>query len=205
MYTPAQAAVVTGLSLRAVRKATENRLVPARTLRIGKNRRCFLSEEALVCLHLESVGLSLFPPATRRKLFAEILRNPNQRIFRPASSVTVDLQSSRRTVSMALRELRKAESMVTENPDVLSGTPVFRGTRVPVHQIALEFEYGATIDEVMESYPSVSREQAALATAYARAHPRTGRPSRQPWHGTHPVKTIHITIPGFGMGRKKSV
>ena len=46
------------------------------------------------------------------------------------------------------------------DPEILGGTPVFCGTRVPV-EILLEFiEAGETIDEFLDGFPSVSREQA---------------------------------------------
>ncbi len=45
------------------------------------------------------------------------------------------------------------------DPEILGGTPVFYGTRVPV-EILLEFiEAGDTIDEFLDGFPSVSREQ----------------------------------------------
>jgi len=53
-----------------------------------------------------------------------------------------------------------AGGLVSSNPEVLGGTPVFRGTRVPA---ATLFEYladGLSIDYFLESFPSVSREQA---------------------------------------------
>ena len=44
-------------------------------------------------------------------------------------------------------------------PDVMGGTPVFCGTRVPVQALLDYLEAGETIDEFLASFPSVSREQ----------------------------------------------
>ena len=45
------------------------------------------------------------------------------------------------------------------SPDVMSGTPVFTGTRVPVQSLIDYLEAGESIDEFLEGFPSVSREQ----------------------------------------------
>jgi uncharacterized protein (DUF433 family) len=203
MFTPSQAAVITGLSLKSAQKAIDNRPVPATTARQAKTTRRLLSEEALVCLHLEAGGLSVFPAATRKRLFAEILRNPEKRSGQPAPIVTVDLRPSRQAMAKAVRQLKKSESLVIENPEVLSGAPVFKGTRVPVHQIALELEQGSTVEEVLQAYPTVSREQAEAAAIYARANPRTGRPPVQPWRGSRPVKVMRYVVSGLRAGARK--
>jgi uncharacterized protein (DUF433 family) len=49
--------------------------------------------------------------------------------------------------------------LITSIPDVLGGTPVFRGTRVPVQTLIEYLEGGETIDEFLEGFPTVTREQ----------------------------------------------
>jgi uncharacterized protein (DUF433 family) len=78
--------------------------------------------------------------------------------------------------------------MVTSNPEILNGTPVFRGTRVPVHVVAQAVESGMPVAEILEHYPSLTEEQVKLSTEYARAHPRRGRPPVQPWSEKDVVK-----------------
>jgi len=48
---------------------------------------------------------------------------------------------------------------VTSSPDVLGGTPVFAGTRVPVQTLVEYLEGGETIDDFLEGFPTVRREQ----------------------------------------------
>ena len=58
--------------------------------------------------------------------------------------------------------------VVHSDPTILSGTPVFVGTRVPVQSL---FDYlggGETLDEFLRQFPSVSREQAVAAIDLAR-------------------------------------
>lgn len=49
--------------------------------------------------------------------------------------------------------------VITISPDIQSGEPVFAGTRVPVKNLFDYLKGGDTIDEFLEGFPSVSREQ----------------------------------------------
>ena len=51
------------------------------------------------------------------------------------------------------------KQIVQTDPDVLGGTPVFVGTRVPVDALVDFLEGGDTIEDFLENYPGVSREQ----------------------------------------------
>ena len=52
------------------------------------------------------------------------------------------------------------EKLVDRNPNILGGTPVFAGTRVPVRILMEHLEAGDRLDEFLEDYPTVSRSQA---------------------------------------------
>ncbi len=49
--------------------------------------------------------------------------------------------------------------VININPEILGGTPVFRGTRVPVEILFDHLESGITIDAFLDDYPTVSKEQ----------------------------------------------
>ena len=51
------------------------------------------------------------------------------------------------------------EPIVTSSPDILGGTPVFAGTRVPVHTLIEYLSAGDSIDEFLDGFPTVTREQ----------------------------------------------
>jgi uncharacterized protein (DUF433 family) len=51
------------------------------------------------------------------------------------------------------------KEIIHSNPEVLSGTPVFTGTRVPVRSLFDHLEAGETIDDFLEGFPSVRRDQ----------------------------------------------
>ena len=66
-----------------------------------------------------------------------------------------------------------SQPLLTSSPDVLGGTPVFRGTRVPVQTLIEYLEAGQTIDDFLDGFPTVTREQviAFLKEAKARMLP----------------------------------
>jgi uncharacterized protein (DUF433 family) len=59
-----------------------------------------------------------------------------------------------------------ATQLVTCDPDILGGTPVFAGTRVPVETLVDYLGEGDTLDSFLDDFPTVTREQAqAVLTA----------------------------------------
>ena len=49
--------------------------------------------------------------------------------------------------------------IISTSPDIMSGTPVFAGTRVPIQSLIDCLEAGESIDDFLEGFPTVSREQ----------------------------------------------
>jgi uncharacterized protein (DUF433 family) len=70
-------------------------------------------------------------------------------------------------------------AVVHSDPEILGGTPVFVGTRVPAKTLFDYLEAGDSLDEFLNDFPSVTREQAVAALETARemteAHARTAR------------------------------
>src|SRR6266851_7599401 len=54
-------------------------------------------------------------------------------------------------------------AVIVKNPDILGGTPVFRGTRVPIQALFDYLEGGDTLEDFLEGFPTVSREAAVAA------------------------------------------
>jgi uncharacterized protein (DUF433 family) len=57
----------------------------------------------------------------------------------------------------------RTESVVHSDPDILGGTPVFVGTRVPVQTLFDYVSNGDTIEDFLEGFPTVTRDQATAA------------------------------------------
>lgn len=59
--------------------------------------------------------------------------------------------------------MSSTDSVIVRNPNILGGTPVFRGTRVPLQLLFDSLERGHTLEQFLEGYPTVSREMAVAA------------------------------------------
>jgi uncharacterized protein (DUF433 family) len=72
-------------------------------------------------------------------------------------------------MSVVIEEHEITSLPVTVDPEILSGTSVFRGTRVPVDALLSNLEAGVSIDEFLENFPTVSREQVLEVIKFSRA------------------------------------
>jgi len=64
-------------------------------------------------------------------------------------------------------------SIVTRDPEIMSGEPVFTGTRVPIKALTDYLEGGDTLDTFLDHFPSVTREQAIAFLEAAREYMST--------------------------------
>jgi uncharacterized protein (DUF433 family) len=62
----------------------------------------------------------------------------------------------------------RVDQILRSDPDILGGTPIFVGTRVPVQSLFDYLEGGETLDEFLRQFPSVKRDQAIAALDLAR-------------------------------------
>jgi uncharacterized protein (DUF433 family) len=69
---------------------------------------------------------------------------------------------------MVVSSSMERESVITSDPEILGGTPCFRGTRVPVDSLIDYLEAGDTLDEFLDNFPSVSRDAAIAALEEAK-------------------------------------
>ena len=78
------------------------------------------------------------------------------------------------------RKTMMIDSIITCDDEILSGTPVFKSTRVPIKNLIDYLEAGDSLDEFLDDFPSVSRDQAIqtlelakeilVTQAYANSH-----------------------------------
>jgi uncharacterized protein (DUF433 family) len=64
----------------------------------------------------------------------------------------------------------KQSSVVRSDPDILGGTPIFVGTRVPLQALIDYIEGGQSLKEFLDDFPTVTREIAGAAIEQAKAH-----------------------------------
>jgi uncharacterized protein (DUF433 family) len=61
------------------------------------------------------------------------------------------------------------QDVIVKDPQVLGGTPVFRGTRVPFQALLDYLEGGQTLDEFLDDFPTVTRTNAVAVLEHAKA------------------------------------
>ena len=65
--------------------------------------------------------------------------------------------------------MRPVSEIITRDPDILGGTPVFRGTRVPFQTLLDYLEGGQTLAEFLDDFPTVTRNAAISALEHAKS------------------------------------
>jgi uncharacterized protein (DUF433 family) len=56
--------------------------------------------------------------------------------------------------------MKAIKNIINIDPEILGGQPVFKGTRVPIETLFLHLEKGISLDEFLDDFPTVTREQA---------------------------------------------
>jgi uncharacterized protein (DUF433 family) len=69
--------------------------------------------------------------------------------------------------------MKQTEPVIHSDPEIMGGTPVFVGTRVPLATLLDYLEAGQPLSEFLEDFPTVSREQAVAALEQVRTAERT--------------------------------
>ena len=181
--TTTEAAVVAGVSVDDVNRTIDRRILPERlygttTVRTLKRDACLW-----IAFWFETSDW-LTPNARQRVILEGSSRCPSWPELRSCKlqesrTIEVGIRDLWDEVDGRFKELQTAQQMVEENPEILSGTPVIRGTRIPVYDVANLIEEKTPMDELKELYPRLSEEQFRLASLYAKARPLRGRPKRR--------------------------
>jgi uncharacterized protein (DUF433 family) len=173
LMTANEAASVTGVPLRQVHRIIDAGLLGAAVKRRDKTR--LLAPKALVGLKLAHETADLLTLQGRRAVVATSIRRPRQAMIR-TDPIVVDTRPAARAVRAGLDQLSKARAVVSSSPDVLGGTPVFKGTRIPVHDVADMLANGDRPATIIKAFPQLDADRVQLAAIYALAYPVRGRP-----------------------------
>ena len=196
LFTPAEAAALTRLPLKAVNNAIDKKTIVARvTRKRGVKSARLVGEPALVYLSLERGLVGDTTPSFRRKLFKAIATALAEGAKSVAvGALTLDLRPSWQEVVQRIKDLRRAERLAGADAEVLGGVPVFRGTRIPIHMIAEFLSNGETAETLRKGYPRLTDEMIRLAPIYAGAHPLRGRPRKRPWRGRPNGRVVRVRL-----------
>src|ERR1700735_1718712 len=181
--TTTEAPVVAGVSVDDVNRAIDRKILPENlywtaTVRTLKRDACLW-----IAFWFETSEW-LTPDARQRVILEGSSQCPSWAELRTCKlqesrMIKVGIQDIWDEVNARFMELQNAQQMVIEDPEILSGTPVIRGTRIPVYDVASLVDERAPMEEIKEMYPRLSEEQFRLASVYAKARPLRGRPKRR--------------------------
>lgn len=96
-----------------------------------------------------------------------------------AVTLSLDLSSVSRELRYRYRLYRRPHALVESNPEIASGQPVFRGTRIPVAVVVEQLRSGVSRTELETDFPQLNRQALDYAQIQARLPKPPGRP-RQP-------------------------
>jgi len=181
--TTNEAAIAAGVPVAKINRMIDKRILPRRLYKTSQNR----TVRKVACLWIafyfetEEVLTSAARVKAMRGALAHNLSwtELRQCKFEESRTVQVLLSSIWEDVDRRLSELKDAQQMVDEDPEILRGTPVIGGTRIPVHDVASLVDAGTPVQEILEIYPRLTPSKIGLASIYARANPQRGRPRRR--------------------------
>ena len=196
-YTPSQVSAVTGLPLTAVHKAIEYNLIRPKRIRSGRAAQRLLSRSQVLYLRMEAKGINTLPLSMRRQVARANERDSgiDAIVLSEGSAILFQVKPARKEVNDGLRRLAEAMSMAESDSEIMRGAPVYRGTRITVQSIADMLSQGATVADILEGYPSLTREKVELAPMYVKAFPRRGRPAIRPWAKRKPRRISRQRLP----------
>jgi uncharacterized protein (DUF433 family) len=178
--TPAEAAVVSGVSMRDVHRVIDEHILPE-SLYDVREARSFRSD-ACVFIAFYFEAANRLTSEERQRAIALASRhssgNNSTKIIHDGF-LTIDFAPFWTSVDKRLRRLNAARAQVSSDDQILSGTPVISGTRVPVYDVAASVAAGYSIERILSSYPSLNPEQVELAALFAEANPQRGRPKQR--------------------------
>jgi len=188
-FTAAEAAFVLREPVRAVKKALDAGPVrPVLLRRAGAPVRAIEWRDLFYLYAVRALRDELTPKA-RTEFYEALQQAPVER------GDEVRFGRFRISVSDLVKEVERRTTDLTALADKVEfqvdGEPMLKGTSTEVYRIAALLEGGAPIEQVLEDYPSLSRNQVETARAYAEAYPKAGRP--------YPRTSVKRALQGAGL------
>jgi len=90
-----------------------------------------------------------------------------RRILFGVAASELECAGGSREMSFVIEEKEVDRLPINVDPEIMSGTPVFEGTRVPVDALLNNLEAGVSLDEFLENFPTVTREQALAVLRFS--------------------------------------
>lgn len=198
LLTPAEAAYVANVSLRDINRVIDEDLLTKALYENRDGRRLKVEACALVEFYFAAAAelssktrVEAMARMSRRFDFRKAARSGEtlsllraHKDLKPENCLvrfdflTVDFSQFLDQAAERYSDLDAAKDMVIEDPEILGGTPVIKGTRIPVYDVAASVSAGLSRDRIRRAYPGLDERRIDLAAIYARAVPLRGRPPR---------------------------
>ena len=200
LFVPtSEAAFIADVSDREMNRAVDEHILPEPLIRSGNGRRFARLGAALASFYFTSEDV--YAATLRRKVVEEVtamlrarsdlesilalrsefLKDIDWRIKVSGVStgiVSVDIGSFVSKAIGRMKSIERAQKFITVDPEILGGTPVFTGTRVPVDTIAASLKKGIDRKRILGAYSTLTDEHLEAARVYSEVYPRRGRPTK---------------------------
>jgi uncharacterized protein (DUF433 family) len=197
--TPSEAGYVLGQSATAINKAVDTGVICVRKSRVGRVTHRMLGAAELRFLRLADEFAGDLTPAGRRRLYEAVRELPTDKHELTLGEVVMDFRRIDKDLTARIERLDRLRRQVDQHTG--KDEPVIRGTDVPVHAVA-SLARGQSIEEILEDYPGLNREQVEAAIEYAGVYPKKGRryPSRSFKRMMADLATHEVEMEGLDEG-----
>ena len=162
MLKPTEAAVVASTELRDVNRVIDEHILPAGLFSVAQGRRVMAAACSLISFYVEARDLTAEARisaiqaagtrmwSSRTMAMSDLLAG--DWTFRPSGFLTVDLAPFLQATRERMDRLQAARDMVESTAEILAGTPVLRGTRIPVRDVAASVAAGMPTSRILSAY-----------------------------------------------------
>jgi uncharacterized protein (DUF433 family) len=186
MLKTTEAAVVSRVALRDVNRAIDEGILPEGFFTHDDGRHVLAAACTLISFYFESAKsltseerlftIKMAGPLLRKSVSFAWSKLLNEDWIIRHEFLTIDLAPFVKRATERLGRLNLARNLVVSSPELLGNTPVIRGTRIPVYDIAASVAAGIPTERILAAYPGLDAEKVELATIFAEAYPPRGRP-----------------------------
>lgn len=181
--TLTEAGYVLNRTTAALNKAVDTGVIRARQRRVGSSIQRLLGPAEMRFLLVADRLEGDLTPAGRRRLYHAIRRLSVDAHHVALGEVVLDLHKIDADLKGRLRRLHELRQWVGAQTD--RSEPLIKGTRIPAYMVAA-LARGQSVAEIVEDFPSLSRDQVEAAIDYAKAYPKRGRP--------YPARSLKRTL-----------
>lgn len=188
-FSPKEAAAIAGVPEPMVRKAIESRILRPRKVETGRSPRYRLAIREMLYVKL----LAEMPLALDKEDKADLRALVERRRDRAGRwqaeggdyvvrtgdlTLRVEIGPLRAALAHNLLAFRRGRRRIVSDPAILSGEPVFEGTRIPLAHIAGLIAKGVSPAEIAEDYPALDAGDLGYAALHSRIKRDPGRPRK---------------------------